>query len=233
MSTPCTIFHAELERALAGPKAGLELLTRAEHARTCAGCAAELARERALDRLLERLPEPEVPVALAGRTLARLVALRVDTPRSERELDELLAGVPAPRAPVGLSGRVLAGLAKARGRPSPRRDLRGWRVLLAAAAVILALSLLARSSFRGEPGAPEPFTTDTLPVDTFSTDFELAEDADLLAYALERWELLQDEDLDVWLASLDPLDEVLLELAGLDDPEGSNGQPARTDGGPR
>jgi hypothetical protein len=41
----------------------------------------------------------------------------------------------------------------------------------------------------------------------------LEADAELLAYVAERWELLHDADLDVWLASLAPLDELLVEYA--------------------
>ncbi|NOT30906.1 MAG: hypothetical protein HOP15_10710, partial [Planctomycetes bacterium] len=40
---------------------------------------------------------------------------------------------------------------------------------------------------------------------------DLETDEELLAYTVERWELVHDEDLDVWLASLDPVDELLLE----------------------
>src|SRR6185503_16018180 len=45
------------------------------------------------------------------------------------------------------------------------------------------------------------------------TGAELEADEELLTYAVERWELLQDEDLDLWLASLDPVDELLIEYA--------------------
>ena len=50
---------------------------------------------------------------------------------------------------------------------------------------------------------------------------ELEQDDELVAYALERWELLHDDDLDLWLASLDPDAQVLMEYSGdaLDDVE--------------
>src|SRR5262249_53591163 len=42
---------------------------------------------------------------------------------------------------------------------------------------------------------------------------DLESDEELLTYTVEHWELLHDDDLDVWLASLDPTEELLIEYA--------------------
>jgi hypothetical protein len=211
MSTSCADFRALLEQALASRRRLTEL-ARAEHPQTCALCRAELGRERALDDLLERVSEPEVPATLARRVLAGLAAARAravsstgdaatdDATAEDAALEELLDGLPAPRVPAGLPARVLAGVAHAR-PPRPRR--RGPWLLLAAAG-LAGLALWSWSVRRA--GAPLEVAL------SGASEAEL--DAELLAYAVERWELLHDEDLDVWLASLDPLDEVLLEYAG-------------------
>jgi hypothetical protein len=56
---------------------------------------------------------------------------------------------------------------------------------------------------------PEPVA----PPDPELARVVLEGDEELLEYAVENWELLHDEDLDLWLASLAPLDELLIELA--------------------
>jgi len=212
MSTGCAEFRALLEQALASAPRLAEL-ARAEHPRTCALCRAELGRERALDDLLVRVPEPEVPATLARRVLAGLASERVraatdsatdevsdDFASEDAALEELLDGLPEPRVPAGLPARVLAGVAHARPPRPPRRG--PW--LLLAAAGLAGLVLWAWNARRA--GALLEVAHGEAP--------EAELDAELLAYAVERWDLLHDEDLDVWLASLDPLDEVLLEYAG-------------------
>ncbi len=119
------------------------------------------------------------------------------------ELENVLGRLPAPLVPAGLAGRVLQGLAEAR---EPRRAKSARRVWLlrAAAAFFVGLAFWAWTVLR--PVAPR--------VDLAQgTAAELEADEELLAYAVERWELLQDEDLDLWLASLDPVDELLIEFA--------------------
>lgn len=226
MNSPCAIFRAELEEALAGPAGRFEALAAHAHARACASCRAELLRERALEACLERDPEPELPAGLAPRTLARLAEARRDA-REETRLDRLLERDAPPTPPVGLPRRILRRLGPVRSAPvpsspvstAPARRPRGR--LVAAAALLLALGLWGWRALRPEPGpAPEPRVTE-VPAD---------EEAELLAYALDNWELLQDDDLDLWLASLDPLDQVVLEYAdgdlwneagGLEEPSGA------------
>lgn len=219
MSAACTRFRAELEQALAGAPAGLARLARHPHALECGACRRELARERDLDRLLDAVPVP-VPPALARRVLAGLADQREGRPgvaefvpehgaegAGDDELAQLLAALPVPAVPAGLSARVLQGLAPVRNPRAPRRSAR-VRLWLAAAGLLVAAALWAWTRRRPilEPAVVVEQTPAELPVD-------LEADEELLAYAVERWELLHDEDLDVWLASLDPADEILMEVA--------------------
>lgn len=212
MNTPCAIFRAELEQALAGPGGRLEALAAQTHPLGCASCRAELERERALEACLERDPAPERPAGLAARTLARLAEERRSAREQER-LDRLLEVDPLPSAPVGLAQRVLHRLAPARAR-SRRRS--GW---LVAAAAILVLGVWGWRTLGSGAATPgEPRVTETRPGELPGTqpDAQPEDEAELLAYALDNWELLQDEDLDLWLASLDPLDQAVLEYADSD-----------------
>lgn len=239
MSAPCTRFRAELERALAGQPMDLARLANDAHALGCAECRRELARERALDRLLGAVPVA-VPPALARRVLAGLAHERAESSRAaaqvpEGELEELLAALPAPAVPEGLSRRVLQGLAHARtARSTPHATAQATlrparaRLWLAAAGLVAAAAVWAWTLRRP---APEPLVVDEAPA---GLESNLEADEELLAYAVERWELLHDEDLDLWLASLDPADEILMEFAqdeswfldGAPTSEGSSGSGA-------
>jgi hypothetical protein len=205
----CAPFRVELERALAGAPGALARLARHEHARACAACRAELSRD--LDGLLERLPAPAAPPALAREVLARLAderapaVARAVSPSDgldPGDLESLLGQVPAPRVPAGLAARVLEGLAPERAEPRRRLARRGW--LASAAAVAASLALWGWSVLRSPARNVELAQ---------GTGADLEADEELLIYAVERWELLQDEDLDLWLASLDPVDELLIEYA--------------------
>jgi hypothetical protein len=207
----CAPFRVELERALAGSRGALARLGQHEHARACAACRAELRRERGLEVVLERLPESEIPPALARRVLARLAGehgtgcagLPEHGVLEDGELDELLVRLPTPRAPAGLTARVLQGVAEARELRRVKSVRRSWWWSVAAG-LLVGLGFWGWSVFR--PAAPR--------VDlALGTGAELEADEELLTYAVERWELLQDEDLDLWLASLDPVDELLIEYA--------------------
>jgi hypothetical protein len=208
----CAPFRAEVERALAGPAGALARLASHEHARACPACRIELARERALDGVLERMPAPAVPDGLARGVLARLAPERDGLPatvqaaprgRGDDPLEEALARLPAPHVPADLSARILHGLAPARAE----RRARSWRFrwLASAAAVLVAVLALWGWSVLRRPARSGELAQ--------GTDTGLEDDEDLLAYAVERWELLQDEDLDLWLAGLDPVDELLIEYA--------------------
>src|SRR5262249_2992873 len=121
-------------------------------------------------------------------------------PANEDELDELLDRVPAPRAPAGLAHRVLSALAPV--RASAARPRRRRLLFAAAAAAVPALSgwaLLAAL----RPARPPQENAALAEADL---------DDELLAYTVENWDLLNDDDLDVWLASLDDDDQLLLQV---------------------
>lgn len=215
----CTSFRAALETALAGPGDALERLAGQDHVRACAACARALTDERALERLLARVPAPEAPAGLAARIRAGLAAeRRVEEPVAsaftDPELDSLLTRAGRVEAPAGLSRRVLAGLA-----PERARRRRPGRILALAAAVLLAALgawafWTARERFGPRVPGPVVFEEfDPLDVPLPPADAPLESDAELVAYALENWELLNDAEFEVWLASLDPLDQLLIENA--------------------
>jgi hypothetical protein len=176
--------------------------------------------ERLLERLLERDPEPVAPAGLVERVRAGLARhsrvegdMHATHPVPESELELLLARAGAVEVPSGLAKSVLRGLA-----PERKRLRRPGRLLaLAAAALILVYSGWAWWSARERftPRAPtlvvEEF--DPLDIPLPPADAALEEDAELVAYALENWELLNDAEFEVWLASLDPLDQLLIENA--------------------
>ena len=216
---PCASFLAALEAALAGPRDALELLAEVPHVHGCTSCARALARERALERLLARAPAPEVPSGLAARIRAGLAPERpveapVPTTFSDPEFDGLLARAGAVESPPDLARQVLARLA-----PERARLRRPGRILALAAALLLALLggwAWFRARERFGPRAPGPIVVEEF--DPFDVPLppeavSLESDTELVVYALENWELLNDAEFEVWLASLDPLDQLLIENA--------------------
>jgi hypothetical protein len=139
-------------------------------------------------------------------------------------LDTLLARVAAPDTPAGLADRVLRGLSDAR-TPRPRLALlRGGGIAMrasvgvaAAAALVMIFSLWKLGQGADEKqdirstgdvvveARPEPRARGEDP----EPDREMLAALDVL----EEWDLLLDEDIDVLLASLDPVEEELLNLA--------------------
>ena len=196
MKSDCTEFRAALEEALAGPEQRRVQLSRHPHPARCAICRAELEREQKLERALDAVPVPKMPPDLVHGLQARLETMR----GAPDELDGLLARVPAPRVPPQLAETVLDRLATE--RPARRRRLGLVWLAAAAAAALLAWAWLAR---RAEP--------DEIREELARAAVVLDADEELLVYALERWELLHDEDLDLWLASLDRVDQYLMEVA--------------------
>ena len=193
-----------------------------EHLTRCAACRDHLAAEEHLDELLASVPEPRIPAALAERVQAALEPVRARQ-REDARLDLLLDAVPAPDVPTDLAARVLAGLRPERA-PSPLRLLRGRTLRLAAAAVVLFAAVASWVLFRpasringDEPREPLTYIRE-----------ELSGEDELVVYALENWELLMSEELEVYLASLDATELAHLELDPLDELLGSE-----TDGGNR
>ena len=250
-SITCGEFRAQLERELRGHPggSGLSVLAWHEHLLGCEECRALLEAEEALEALLASLPEPRLPEHLAVRVLARLRSYRssrdgtdldrlLDLDRAPEApanlgarvlaglsearrahqkpdpLDALLDMVPAPEAPEGLAGRVLVALELPR-RPVPRFRLLRRRSLrtLAAAAMIVVLGIVAWRALLGSGAGPDEPNPPT------DVDEELIAHLDVL----ERLPLLEDDDLDLMLLSVDPLDETLIEaeLIGTAEDEGT------------
>lgn len=183
----CEEFRRTLGRALEQGEAAPRLEGH-EHLLTCRACRALLEGEAALDELLAAWPQVSLPLDLARRVLARLAPARADA-----RLDALLDLVPAPQAPAHLARRVLESLARERrawrrSRSSPRRP-----VLVAAAVMVLLSGGALLFRYLGGDSSIEP---------------ELLEALD----ALENWDVVTSEDLDLLLAELDPVDWALLEL---------------------
>lgn len=152
--------------------------------------------------------------------------------REERVLDALLDAQPVPETPPGLAERVLRATAAERSSaPAPGPSVTWWRWgagLAAAAALVIWLSNSRDTGSKAIPAEPSPRVADaggrmstdvsTIPpgvaeaADPDSAplpDPELLRDLELF----EEWELLVTDDLDLLLAELDALDELLLESA--------------------
>ena len=181
-----------------------------------------------LDRITSTQGLSERVLSGLGEERARLDELR--------RLDALLGRVPSTSVPAGLAKRTLEGLERHR-VPAPKFALlrgRGVRITVAAAAVI-AIVLFVWKGTGHEPGAPRENGAGPVVVDTHGTNTEPRPsdpgkidpqpadqpDEELLAAldVLEEWDLLLDEDLDVLLSALDPVEEELLDLA-YDEEEG-------------
>jgi hypothetical protein len=202
MSSACERFLAALTSGRS-----LDALT-LEHALSCDACRERLEREERLDALLEELPADAGPADLAQRVARALTA------RREAALDRLLDLVPQPAVPADLAARVLAGLAPVRParRPRPLRRLAVPLALVAAAGLLLAL-VLWRSSPEADDAGPRVVDADPTPAVAEQDEAVLETDDELVAYALEHWELLTGDDLDLLLAGLDPLEQAWIEVA--------------------
>lgn len=107
----CREFRQHLEQALSGPAGrGLSELSWHRHLTACRACRDLLEAEEVLELLLDSLPDPALPPALAKRVL-----LRLRTDRNDEALERLLALDDHVDAPEDLSRRVLAGLSGSRG----------------------------------------------------------------------------------------------------------------------
>ncbi len=226
----CSRFRRELELVLEGRPSPdrLSVLSWNEHLLGCSECRELLESEHALETLLASLPDPRLPDALAQRVLARL--------RRDREgLDELLDSAPMPDVPADLARRVLAGVADAEARsddalerlldavPEPvvPRDLtsivlagitadaqrarfRSVRrvsfAVLAVAAAILLLFLLIRKEDEHTESVQVAESEPVELTDEFLEAFEV----------LEHWEHVGGDDIDLLLASIDEIDELIL-----------------------
>jgi len=242
----CNSFRRALERALLGASGdSARELAWHEHLLGCAECQALLRSEEALEELLSSLPVPHLPPDLARRVLQRLqrehtrpadgldqlldtsplrvapappaglearVLAGLRANRADEPLDALLDRVPEPEVPPGLSERLLVALEETRSAPVRTRFvlLRGGRSWAAAAAILLTFGAgLAWLRTRDHEAA--------------HTSGQVEDDLLSQLEVLENWDVLMSDDLDLYLASLDPVDWTLLELEAESEEEEDEG----------
>ena len=212
MNRGCAEFRAAL--AEHGARGQARAADRLAHARDCLECGALLRRELELEALLDVVRDEPAQVSFAGRQLAARVLSRLAPERATNPgLGALLDSVAVPAAPPGLAERVLAGLAPARtASRAPRHARRRVRLLAGVAAAALAGLAIWGWRLRSRAVDPAPAVVEGVAPKGLS----LEHDEELIAYALERWELLHDDDVDLWFASLDPEEELLMELSAGD-----------------
>ena len=214
----CDDFLALLASATARRPGADESLAWHRHLVECASCRGQLAAEERLEELLASISEPEVPPDLADRIQAALLPMRKGLSRREEELDRLLDRVPKPAAPAGLADRVLARLEPertARRVPAALPWQRRSGVLAAAAALLLVVFVASRLLTWSSGDVAE---------EELAYFREVLENEDeLIVYALENWELLMNDEIEVYL-SLGPEEQALFELGLLDDPVLSSSQ---------
>ena len=131
MKAECRTFRSRLISSLRG-RADLTELSWHEHLLACRDCRDVLDAEEALEMLLESLPSPSLPTALAERVLARLEEVRPPTAAEQGALDRLLDLSTIEPAPADLARRVGVGIERKRasadaeldrlldGQPDPR-----------------------------------------------------------------------------------------------------------------
>ncbi|MCC6405761.1 MAG: hypothetical protein IT453_01250 [Planctomycetes bacterium] len=164
-----------------------------------------------LDALLERA-DP----AVASPTLARRVLAGLAAERAEIALDRLLERVPAPEVPTELAARTLSKLALARRRRTALSGPRVWLTVAAAAVIVLGGAWSLRAWLRdATPVEPQPIVENAPPEQAPRVESLAVPSDELLASlsVLESWELLNSDNIDVMLSSLDASDELLLELS--------------------
>ena len=168
--------------------------------------------ERRLDELLDRAGDVETPANLAGDLKRKLAQVAADE-RLDRVLDEL----PEPSVPEGLARRVREGLEQERKRstaPQTGFQLGAFRAFLAAAAIVVLFGVIVWSR-RGQGAGDAVEIAQNNPEDRVEPGpSEEVPEEELLAVidALENWDLLTSDDVELLLASLDVADETLLQL---------------------
>ena len=161
-----------------------------------------------LDAPLDGAPDPVMPKDLAARILKGVAPAR-EASFQASQLDRLLDKLPEPNAPADLTANILAGLREER-RPEPLQLLRGPRLWVPLAAAGLIAALWISRSWEGLEVDPakeqdkEPHLADVIELnDEMAEAFEV----------LDNWEHLEGGDLDLLLASIDEVDELLIEAS--------------------
>ncbi len=193
---------------------------------------------RDLDTLLDGAPDPVMPANLASRVLRGVAPLREQLGQEqlqEAALDRLLEKLPTPIAPPNLSRELLAALRTE--RPVQRltllRSPRLWVPL--AAAGVLAAVWLSQPWKKDDPAPREDNEVDSQMVDVIDPidgPIDWLNDEMVDAFeVLENWEHLQGSDLDLLLASIDEIDELLIETSEWDSELASEEDPDESAGG--
>lgn len=165
--------------------------------------------ERALDRLLERVPAPRPPADLAARVLAKA--------RFQRAREQPAAQRPSVRiAPRLRRFALVAGLALALGLIALRLATRTERAQeeLALLDPVTPAEPVTPADSVAPMHAPRTETVTDPARDEPSQELLAALDL------LESWELVASEDLDVQLNALDSMDELFLSIEA--DPDASD-----------
>lgn len=165
------------------------------------------AQEKALDRLLEQLPEPGIPAGLAERTLDALEAERGLGSRPTLASFGRMAALAA-AAVVLLACGVLLWRLLGEGEPADPSE----HVAQGPGGPSTAGE--GPKEPGTDPGANEPGPATTGIAGTPEPPLPGGPSEELLAAldVLENWDLLVSEDLDLQLASMDPLEREFAEL---------------------
>ena len=174
-----------------------------------------------LDAALDGAPDPVMLANLSERILRGVESARseqlISKGQAEDRLDVLLNKVPTPIAPTNLAASVLDAVEAERTASSPLGNrvssfqlLKGAQVWVPVAAAVLVAILWFTRSMDGLVEVP----SDEELIDTqLASALELNDEIMDAFEVLENWEHLNGDDLDLLLASIDELDEVLIETS--------------------
>ena len=174
-----------------------------------------------LDAALDGAPDPVMPANLSERILRGVESARTEqlagSQQTNDQLDALLDLVEAPLAPASLTASVLDAVDAERlanvepaSRASSFQLLRGTRIWVPLAAAVLVAILWFTSSIDDLSDVPRG---GELVQTQVASAIELNDEMMDAFEVLENWEHLNGDDLDLLLASIDELDELLIETS--------------------
>ncbi|MFT5287454.1 MAG: hypothetical protein ACI8TQ_003640 [Planctomycetota bacterium] len=174
-----------------------------------------------LDAVLEGAPDPVMPANLSERILRGVESARneqlASSQKADDQLDALLNLVSSPKAPTNLSASVLDAVDAERwagaengNRVSSFQLLKGARVWVPVAAAVLVAILWFTNSIGELKDIPR---VEELNHTQVASATELNDEMIDAFEVLENWEHLNGDDLDLLLASIDELDELLIETS--------------------